>query len=170
MGISGNPGYLCENKFHQYDSTCHFFFGNGWRNRRIQRFSLHLKLSFPRFGTTRCQSARRWCQIPWIFEESWKWSSRAGRLSKTFPEVPVSCRASCGSPESRLGIPHWLGILMGWRGTLQSCSQFQCLSQTKNSHCSIRSWIWVNNWRTVVGSLFWRKDKSSILACLARSV
>ena len=35
--------------------------------------------------------------------------SRAGRLSKTFPEVPTEFRVSCGNPESRPSIPLVLG-------------------------------------------------------------
>ena len=42
--------------------------------------------------------------------------SRAGRLSKTFPEVPITFRVSSGKPESRLSIPLGLGIFMGWLG------------------------------------------------------
>ena len=40
-------------------------------------------------------------------------SSRASRLAKTFPDVPILFRASCGSPESRLGIPMGLEIGKG---------------------------------------------------------
>ena len=43
--------------------------------------------------------------------------SRAGRLSKTFPEVPVIFRVPRGTPESRLPVSLRLGIINGWLGT-----------------------------------------------------
>ena len=44
-------------------------------------------------------------------------SPRAGRLSKTCPDVPNKFRVSSCKQESRLIIPLGLGILMGWLGT-----------------------------------------------------
>ena len=37
--------------------------------------------------------------------------SQAGRLSKTFPEVPIEFRVLCGTQESRPFVPQGLGIL-----------------------------------------------------------
>ena len=53
--------------------------------------------------------------------------SRAGRLSKTIPEVPTVFRVSSGNPESRLGIL-WDSEYsrVGWdRGALQGCLLIQ---------------------------------------------
>ena len=68
--------------------------------------------------------------------------SRAGRVSKTFPEVPIVFRVSSGNPESRLSIPLGVGISrVGWEsGMLHSCSVSQnrkiLLHRQRNSPCS----------------------------------
>ena len=43
--------------------------------------------------------------------------SRASRLSKTFPEVPIVFRVSSDKPASRLRISLGLGRIKGWLGT-----------------------------------------------------
>ena len=43
--------------------------------------------------------------------------SRASRLSKTFPEVPIVFRDFGGKPESRLSTSLALGRVQGWLGT-----------------------------------------------------
>ena len=43
--------------------------------------------------------------------------SPAGRLSKTFPEIPMEFRVSSGKQESWLSRPLGLGILKGWLET-----------------------------------------------------
>ena len=105
--------------------------------------------------------------------------SRAGRLSKTFPEVPMVSRVSSGNPESRLRTPLGLGIIEGikvWLGSWDApeplaCSwskKFSCVWQAV--HFVRKSWIWVKSWLAVEGFLSSFIDNSSILACLPRSV
>ena len=64
--------------------------------------------------------------------------SRAGRLSKTSPEVPMEFHVSSGNPESRWDSD---SSRVGWeRGMLQSGSLFQdrkiLLRRSRNSLCS----------------------------------
>ena len=119
------------------------------------------------------QSARRWCQIPWILEESWGWSF-SGRPSKTFPEIHIVCRVPSGNPESCLSIPMGLGIFKGWLGCSNAARCLRIvkilLLRPKNSPCSVNPEFWGKSWLTIVGFLSCCMDNSSILICLARSV
>ena len=100
--------------------------------------------------------------------------SRTSSRSKTFPELHMLFRVSCGNPESQCGTV--LGSKVDdWEcGTLQSCSLFQDRKKKLVSDNELtwfcNSWIWVKSWLTVAGSLFWCIDSSTTLACLARSV
>ena len=47
--------------------------------------------------------------------------SRAGRLSKTFPDVPIIFRVSCGNPESRQGMVLGLGMANVGRSKAARC-------------------------------------------------
>ena len=76
--ISGNPSHHSENKFLQYDtkgSRFQYLKCGSWY-RRTLRSSSHPSFTFHRVSW--CQSARRWCRILWILEESrgWSFSSR----------------------------------------------------------------------------------------------
>ena len=56
---------------------------------------------------------------------------RAGKLSKTFPEVPVVFRGSCGNPESQQSFVVVLGIVNGSRTA-------RCLWIVKNSLTTVK--------------------------------
>ena len=59
--------------------------------------------------------------------------SRAGRLSKTFPEVPIEFRVSSGNPASRLGIPLGIRNLQGSAGNVGCSRAARCLRIVKIS-------------------------------------
>ena len=103
-------------------------------------------------------------------------ASRASRLSKTFPEVPMEFLVSNGNPESQRGEVLGLGILKGWLGTWmhQSSSVSQdrkiLLHRSQNSRCSANPEFESRADLTVVGFLSCCMDKSPILNRLALSV
>ena len=121
LEISGNPSYHCENKFLQCDT----------RGSRFQYLDLNVGLvltnSAALVSPSPCSQIFLVLPGPNPQEDVAKFHefskraeggpSRAGRLSKTFPEVPIEFRVSSGNPESRLSIPVGLGIFMGWLGT-----------------------------------------------------
>ena len=70
--------------------------------------------------------------------------SRAGRLSKTFPEVPIEFSVSSGNPESRQNLPLGLGIFKGWLGMwdAQSCSLSQDRKKKKLALVKEFTFLW----------------------------
>ena len=143
---------------------------------RILWLSLHFSLLYQcLFCRFRSQSAIRWCQKFFEFTQRAENSpSRAGWLSKKFPELPTVSRVVGANSESRLGIPLELDITIGWPGTWDVPEQFavsgswKSFASAKEFTRLCKSWSWASNWFTVVGSLFYRSDNSLFCNFLSR--
>ena len=116
--ISGNPSYHYENKFLQDDTE-----GSRFQDLDKKRgvciddlcgsrlTPLPCSIIFPVLpGANPQEDDAKYCEFSKRTEDG---PSRSGRLLKKFPEVPIVFRVSCGSPESRLGIPLGLEIVKG---------------------------------------------------------
>ena len=103
--------------------------------------------------------------------------SRAGRRSKTLPEVPIIFRVSCSNPQSRQSMVLGLGIVEGRLGTwvsLKRCSLFQdrkilsllTRNVLRSANPDFESTIDSQSWDSSFAA---KTITASILACLCGS-
>ena len=124
--ISGNPSHCSQNKFLQCDM----------KGSRFQYIDPKYFQFLP--GPNSQEDDAKFSEFSKKAEDG---PSRAGTLSKTLPEVPITIRVSSGNPESRLSLRDSKYSRVGWeRGMLQSCSLSQdrknILRRSRNSPCS----------------------------------